>query len=61
MNKLAQIIAILFILGYWASPVDIVPDIPVVGWSDDIGIALALAWASGMFEDEKTYKVIDEK
>lgn len=55
MKKLSQIIAILFILSYMGSPVDIVPDVPVVGWADDIGLSVIALWASGFFnEDEDT-------
>lgn len=63
MKKLSQIIAVLFILGYFGSPVDIVPDVPVVGHADDIGVILVMLWAGGFFsdDDEKatpTYRVL---
>lgn len=62
MKKLSQLIATMFLLGYLASPVDIVPDVPVVGWLDDPLVAIVMLWASGVFENEKpTYKVIDGK
>jgi len=64
MKKLSQIIATIFFLTYMASPIDVVPDIPVVGWVDDPIMLALMLWASGFFEEEKkevptTYKVID--
>ena len=36
-----------FVLIYIISPIDLIPDIPIVGWIDDIGIgALFLAYCS---------------
>lgn len=62
MKKISQVIAIMFILGYCFSPVDIAPDvIPGVGWVDDPIIILVSLWASGFFDkDEPKYRVIDE-
>ncbi len=61
MRKIAQIIAILFILGYWGSPVEVVPDIPVVGWIDDLIVTMVMSWAGGFFsgDDGGSYRVIE--
>lgn len=29
---------IAFVLGYIISPIDLIPDVPVIGWIDDVGI-----------------------
>lgn len=39
-----KLIAVLA-LAYVAMPVDLIPDVPVVGWLDDLGVVgLATAW-----------------
>ena len=44
----ASIFGKLFVLAaviYVISPVDLIPDVPIVGWLDDIGVmSLAVAW-----------------
>lgn len=61
MKKLSQIIATLFIAGYLFSPVDVIPDVPVVGWLDDPIVIAVMLWASGVFDNQLTYKVVDEQ
>lgn len=29
---------IAFVLGYIISPIDLIPDVPIIGWIDDIGV-----------------------
>ena len=44
----ASIVGKLFVLAavvYVISPIDLIPDVPIVGWLDDIGVmSLAVAW-----------------
>jgi uncharacterized membrane protein YkvA (DUF1232 family) len=41
VGKLAALLAIVYVI----VPVDLVPDVPLVGWLDDIGVmGLATAW-----------------
>ena len=44
----ASIIGKLFVFAavvYVISPIDLIPDVPIVGWLDDIGVmGLAVAW-----------------
>jgi uncharacterized membrane protein YkvA (DUF1232 family) len=36
---------VLFAVVYVVSPVDLIPDVPIVGWLDDLGVmSLAVAW-----------------
>jgi len=36
---------VLFALAYVVCPVDLIPDVPIVGWLDDIGVmSLAVGW-----------------
>ena len=41
LGKLFVFAAVLYVI----SPVDLIPDVPIVGWLDDIGVmGLAVAW-----------------
>jgi uncharacterized membrane protein YkvA (DUF1232 family) len=44
----ASVLGKLFVLAavvYVISPVDLIPDVPIVGWLDDMGVmSLAVAW-----------------
>ena len=44
----ASVIGKLFVLlavVYVVSPIDLIPDVPIVGWLDDMGVmSLAVAW-----------------
>lgn len=41
LGKLFVLVAVLYVV----SPVDLIPDVPIVGWLDDIGVmSLAVAW-----------------
>jgi uncharacterized membrane protein YkvA (DUF1232 family) len=41
LGKLVALLAVVYVI----VPVDLVPDVPVVGWLDDIGVmGLATAW-----------------
>jgi len=59
-KKLAQGIAIGFMIMYFLLPVDIIPDIPIIGQLDEGIILMLLAWAGGFMDKEPTYKVIEE-
>lgn len=42
---MTRLIGILLAAAYIAMPVDMFPDVmPVVGWMDDAGVALAALW-----------------
>ena len=47
-DREASIFGKLFVLAavvYVISPVDLIPDVPIVGWLDDMGVmSLAVAW-----------------
>jgi uncharacterized membrane protein YkvA (DUF1232 family) len=47
-DREASILGKLFVLAavvYVISPVDLVPDVPIIGWLDDMGVmSLAVAW-----------------
>lgn len=46
-----QIIAIIFIVIYFASPLDFVPDaIPILGGMDDLLVTAFFLWSSGLME-----------
>jgi uncharacterized membrane protein YkvA (DUF1232 family) len=38
-NKLLALLAVLYVI----SPIDLIPDVPVVGWLDDAGVVAAVA------------------
>ena len=44
----ASVLGKLFVLAavvYVISPIDLIPDVPIVGWLDDMGVmSLAVAW-----------------
>lgn len=43
LGKLIAIVALIYVV----VPVDLIPDVPIVGWLDDIGVlGLATAWLS---------------
>jgi uncharacterized membrane protein YkvA (DUF1232 family) len=45
IGKLAALLAIVYVI----VPVDLVPDVPLFGWLDDIGVmGLATAWLAGV-------------
>ena len=48
----ASVIGKLFVLAavaYVICPIDLIPDVPIVGWLDDLGVAsLAMAWVARM-------------
>jgi uncharacterized membrane protein YkvA (DUF1232 family) len=33
-----KFLIIAFVLGYIISPIDLIPDVPIIGWIDDIGV-----------------------
>lgn len=37
-NKLLALLAVLYVI----SPIDLIPDVPVVGWLDDVGVVAAV-------------------
>lgn len=42
-----KVLASLLVLGYIVWPIDLIPDVPVIGWLDDIGVgALFLAYCN---------------
>lgn len=47
-DREASILGKVFVLAavvYVISPIDMIPDVPIVGWLDDIGVmSLAVAW-----------------
>lgn len=44
--KLGKVLLVLA-AAYVIMPADLIPDVPIVGWLDDIGVmGLAVAWAS---------------
>jgi uncharacterized membrane protein YkvA (DUF1232 family) len=47
---------VLFAVAYVIWPVDLIPDVPLVGWLDDLGVAsMAAAWLGrvlGRYRDE---------
>jgi uncharacterized membrane protein YkvA (DUF1232 family) len=47
-DREASVVGKLFVLAaviYVISPVDLIPDVPIVGWLDDMGVmSLAVAW-----------------
>ena len=52
MNNITQLIAIVFIIFYLSSPIDLIPDvIPGIGCLDDILIAYAV-YKMSLKEDE---------
>lgn len=47
IRLLEKVAATAFVLCYIISPVDLIPDVPVIGWLDDIGIGtLFVAYCS---------------
>jgi uncharacterized membrane protein YkvA (DUF1232 family) len=41
VGKLFVLVAVLYVI----SPVDLIPDVPIIGWLDDMGVmSLAVAW-----------------
>lgn len=41
LGKLVALLAVIYVI----VPVDLIPDVPIVGWLDDIGVmGLATAW-----------------
>ena len=41
IGKLFVLAAVVYVI----SPIDLIPDVPIVGWLDDIGVmSLAVAW-----------------
>jgi len=41
LGKLFVLMAVVYVV----SPIDLIPDVPIVGWLDDIGVmGLAVAW-----------------
>lgn len=49
-------------LGYFISPIDVIPDIiPVVGYSDDLGALILAIVAVAMFVDNETKQKAREK
>lgn len=50
----AKLIAVVFVIMYFLSPVDIVPDLAgPVSAVDDVLVAFIMAWSSGMLEKGK--------
>jgi len=52
-RKVTIIIAVLFCMLYFASPVDVVPDVPVVGHLDDIIVPVIALLITGLGGDDK--------
>ena len=40
ISLLEKLVAVVAVLGYIISPVDIIPDVPIIGWLDDIGVGV---------------------
>ena len=38
ISFIEKFLIIAFVLGYIISPIDLIPDVPVIGWIDDIGV-----------------------
>ena len=34
-----KLLAVAFVLAYIISPIDLIPDAPIIGWIDDIGVS----------------------
>jgi len=43
ISAIEKTVAVVAVLAYIISPVDLIPDIPVVGWIDDIGVGALFA------------------
>lgn len=41
MKKALAVLLMLAALAYDASPIDFIPDVPIIGWIDDAGLTLA--------------------
>jgi len=66
ISLLEKFIVVGFVMAYILSPVDLIPDVPVVGWLDDIGVgALFIAFCSyrvgRLKSDDTKDDVIDVK
>lgn len=52
VGKLFVLLAVVYVV----MPVDLVPDVPIVGWLDDLGVAsIAMAWlgrVAGRYREE---------
>ena len=60
-KKLAQGIAIGFMIIYFLLPVDVIPDIPIIGQFDEVTLGLLLAWATGMLERKTNdYSIVEQ-
>jgi len=53
-KKILPYLIIFLGIAYGVWPVDVMPDIPIVGWIDDLGIiGLAILLAVKLFSDER--------
>lgn len=52
----------LLALAYVAMPVDLIPDVPLIGWLDDAGVlAIALGWIGARLERYAREAEVGEK
>ncbi len=56
-NKIAIAIAVGFFLAYVLSPIDLIPDFPVIGQIDELIVGFILAKTSGLLDEIKKAKV----
>lgn len=39
-----KLLAVAFVLAYIISPIDLIPDAPIIGWIDDVGIGVLFVY-----------------
>ena len=58
-RSLSLFLTILFLLAYTVSPIDIIPDVPPIGWIDD-AIVIILGVAYIFFKNDKNGSYVEK-